>query len=127
MNLQQHLATIRAFYRSHRRMPSYSELTAVVGYRSKNAAYKLAARLIDGGWLEKDEAGKIVPGRLFHAVPVNRIWHNGWDNQNPAGSCAVILSSGTGNRACGNVIEDHNGCGVQVYGYSTSQAQVVQN
>src|SRR2546425_11868600 len=70
MNLQQHLATIRAFYRSHRRMPSYGELTAVVGFRSKNAAYKLAARLIDGGWLEKDEAGKIVPGRLFSAVPV---------------------------------------------------------
>src|SRR2546430_103283 len=68
--LQQHLATIRAFYRSHRRMPSYGELTAVVGFRSKNAAYKLAARLIDGGWLEKDEAGKIVPGRLFSAVPV---------------------------------------------------------
>src|ERR1043166_5210646 len=51
-------------------MPSYSELTAVVGYRSKNAAYKLVARLIDGGWLEKDAAGKIVPGRLFHAVPM---------------------------------------------------------
>lgn len=51
-------------------MPSYGELTAVVGYRSKNAAYKLVARLIDGGWLEKDAAGKIVPGRLFHAVPV---------------------------------------------------------
>ena len=36
-------------------MPSYGELTAVVGYRSKNAAYKLVARLIDHGWLEKDE------------------------------------------------------------------------
>src|SRR5438874_3367083 len=70
MDLHDHLTQIRTFYRSHRRMPSYRELTEVVGYRSKNAAYKLVTRLIDGGWLEKDAAGQIVPGRLFHAVPV---------------------------------------------------------
>ena len=70
MNLQDHLANIRAFYRSHKRMPSYSELTAVVGFRSTNAAYKLVTRLIDGGWLEKDAAGKLLPGRLFRTVPV---------------------------------------------------------
>src|SRR5689334_7065477 len=70
MNLHEHLAKIRAFYRSHKRMPSYSELTAVVGFRSKNAAYKLVRRLIDQGWLEKDTAGKLLPGPHFHAVPV---------------------------------------------------------
>ena len=70
MNLQDHLAKIRAFYRSHKRMPSYSELTEVVGFRSKNAAYKLVTRLIDQGWLEKDAAGKLLPGPLFHTVPV---------------------------------------------------------
>ena len=47
MNLQAHLRKIRAFYRSHKRMPSYSELTAVVGFRSKNEDYKLVTRLID--------------------------------------------------------------------------------
>jgi Right handed beta helix region len=41
--------------------------------------------------------------------------------------CGVILSSGTGNKACGNDIRDHNGCGVQVYGYATSAAQVLGN
>jgi SOS regulatory protein LexA len=70
MNLQEHFAHIRAFYRSHKRMPSYSELTAVVGFRSTNAAYKLATQLIDQGWLEKDAAGKLLPGPLFHRVPV---------------------------------------------------------
>jgi SOS regulatory protein LexA len=70
MNLHEHLAKIRAFYRSHRRMPSYSELTEVVGFRSKNAAYKLVVRLIDQGWLEKDAAGKLLPGPHFHTVPV---------------------------------------------------------
>ena len=51
-------------------MPTYSELTAVVGFRSKNAAYKLVTRLIDQGLVEKDAAGKLLPGPHFHAVPV---------------------------------------------------------
>jgi repressor LexA len=70
MNLQEHFAKIRAFYRSHKRMPSYSELMAVVGFRSKNAAYKLVKRMVAEGMLEKDAAGKLLPGRAFHALPI---------------------------------------------------------
>jgi repressor LexA len=70
MHPQQHLHTIRTFFRERKRMPSYAELTAIVGFRSTNAAYKLATGLIEGDWLEKDAAGKLVPGRLFHAVSV---------------------------------------------------------
>src|SRR4051812_20597992 len=70
MNLQPHIVHIRAFSRSHKRMPSYSELMAVVGFRSKNAAYQLVTRLMDQGWLEKDAAGKLLPGPHFHTVPV---------------------------------------------------------
>jgi SOS regulatory protein LexA len=47
-------------------MPSYSELMAVVGFRSKNAAYKLVERFVQRKWLEKDAAGKLLPGRHFH-------------------------------------------------------------
>ncbi len=43
-------------------MPSYSELTAVVGFRSKNAVYKLVQRIVAREWLEKETAGKILPG-----------------------------------------------------------------
>ena len=43
-------------------MPSYSELTTVVGFRSKNAAYKLVKRLIDQGWLEKDASRQTPAG-----------------------------------------------------------------
>src|SRR5207237_7245228 len=70
MNLQEHLAKIRAFYRSHKRMPSYSELMAVVGFRSKNAAYKLVNRMVAEDLLEKDAAGKLLPGRAFSDLPV---------------------------------------------------------
>jgi SOS regulatory protein LexA len=65
-----HLQQIRAFYRSQKRMPSYSELTAVVGFRSKNAAYKLVERFVKRAWLEKDATGRLLPGRLFQALPV---------------------------------------------------------
>jgi len=51
-------------------MPSYSELTAIVGFRSKNAAFKLVERFIKREWLEKDATGRLLPGRLFQALPV---------------------------------------------------------
>src|SRR5262245_29502681 len=65
-----HLQKIRAFYRSQKRMPSYSELMAVGGFRSKNAAYKLVERCVQRGWLEKDATGKLLPGRHFHDLRV---------------------------------------------------------
>src|SRR4029453_16553657 len=70
MNLQEHFAKIRAFYRSHKRMPSYSELMAVAGFRSKNAVYKLVQRMVAQDWLEKDATGELLPGRGFSALPI---------------------------------------------------------
>jgi len=36
------------------------------GYSSKNAAVYLVNKLIEGGILEKDEKGKLLPKKLFH-------------------------------------------------------------
>ena len=70
MDNQEYRTRIRAFYRRHTRMPSYSELTAVVGFRSKHAAHHLVQRLVADEWIEKDAAGTLLPGRLFHTVPL---------------------------------------------------------
>jgi len=70
MNLQEHCAHIRAFYRSNKRMPSYSELMAVAGFRSKNAVYKLIQRMVAEDMLEKDASGKLLPGRGFYDLPI---------------------------------------------------------
>jgi repressor LexA len=43
---------------------------AVVGFRSKNAAYKLVERCVQRDWLEKDTTGKLLPGRRFHDLRV---------------------------------------------------------
>ena len=51
-------------------MPRSSELMAVGGFRSQNAASKLGTRRMDQGWLEKDAAGTLLPGPHWHTVPV---------------------------------------------------------
>ena len=52
---------IAKFHNKNKRMPSYSELMVLFGYRSKNSAYKLVQRLIKIGIVQKDRAGKIIP------------------------------------------------------------------
>jgi repressor LexA len=42
-------------------MPSYSELKDLFRFASKNAAYKLAKRLIQEGHLQADETGRLRP------------------------------------------------------------------
>lgn len=63
------LEKIRVFFRRNRRLPTYQELADMMGFASKNAAYKLANKLIDLGFLEKDESGKLIPKRLFTPLP----------------------------------------------------------
>lgn len=49
------------FYGKHRRMPLYAEIMRLTGFKSKNAVYKLIARLVDEGVLTKDRSGRIAP------------------------------------------------------------------
>lgn len=60
---------ILAFYDRHRRMPGYQEIMNLVGFKSKNAVYKLINKLVEEGVVEKDSKGKIVPTSLFSEIP----------------------------------------------------------
>lgn len=64
------LPRLFAFYRRHRRMPSYGELQRLLGYRSKTAAVKLADKLVQQGFLQRDSAGKLRPSRRLLEVPL---------------------------------------------------------
>ncbi|MDP3735014.1 MAG: transcriptional repressor LexA [bacterium] len=68
--LNQQRNKIAAFYRTHRRMPSYSEIAALMRYKSKNAAYRLAWRLIDAGVITRDSSGRLLPARLYGETPL---------------------------------------------------------
>src|SRR3989344_8500066 len=59
---------IRRFYKTNRRMPSYSEIMNIVGYKSKNAVYKLIGALVEQGFVSKDDQGKLIPKNIFGGV-----------------------------------------------------------
>lgn len=61
---------IFSFYERQKRMPSYAEIMNLLGFKSKNAVYKLINKLIDAGIVEKDDQGKLVPKNLFQEVKV---------------------------------------------------------
>lgn len=58
------------FYRKNRRMPGYKEIMQLVGFKSKNAVYKLINKLVDDGIIDKDSNGKLTPMKIFGQVPL---------------------------------------------------------
>ena len=67
---EEQLGVLRRFYRSNRRLPTYSEMCRVFGYSSKNAAFRLAKKLIDEGYVEKDTAGRLCPKSDRLGIPL---------------------------------------------------------
>ncbi|MEN9524160.1 MAG: LexA repressor [Candidatus Parcubacteria bacterium] len=61
---------IISFYKRTKRMPSYGEIMTLVGFKSKNAVYKLVNKLIGEGVLEKDSSGRLIPNKLIGEVPM---------------------------------------------------------
>lgn len=51
-------------------MPVYREIMNLLGFKSKNAAFKLVQKLVEEGMLEKDSSGKLVPNKLLGEVPL---------------------------------------------------------
>ena len=61
---------IISFYKRNKRMPGYKEIMQLVGFKSKNAVYKLINKLVEAGVVRKDSKGKISPIKNFDEVPV---------------------------------------------------------
>jgi repressor LexA len=61
---------ILEFYQKRKRMPSYTEIMSLVGFKSKNAVYKLVNKLIEEGVVLKDATGRLTPRNIFGEVPV---------------------------------------------------------
>lgn len=64
------LDALRRFYRGNRRLPTYSEMAQLFGYNSKHAAFRLAQKLIEEGYLEKDDTGKLIPKGERLGIPL---------------------------------------------------------
>jgi SOS regulatory protein LexA len=61
---------IFSFYDKHRRMPAYQEIMKILGFKSKNAVYKLINKMVDEGIIEKDERGRLTPLKFLDEVPM---------------------------------------------------------
>lgn len=68
--MEEYKKKIRQFYIAKRRMPSYAELAKLLGFSSKNAAYEVAQKLIETGFLSKDKKGHLIPQNLYGSVQV---------------------------------------------------------
>ena len=51
-------------------MPGYKEIMSLVGFKSKNAVYKLINKLVEDEVVDKDSKGKLRPMKIFGEVPI---------------------------------------------------------
>ena len=51
-------------------MPAYQEIMSLVGFKSKNAVYKLINKLVADEVLDKDSRGRLIPNHLIGEVPL---------------------------------------------------------
>lgn len=70
-NDQAHLRKIRDLYARTGCMPSYSVLAKALGFKAKNAAFKLMQRLVASGHLCKAAGGRLAPGPLFFTLELS--------------------------------------------------------
>ncbi|MFZ1019715.1 MAG: transcriptional repressor LexA, partial [Minisyncoccia bacterium] len=56
---------LEAFYGENKRMPSYSEMLKLFGFKSKNAVFRVVEKLIEAGMVAKDHLGRLVPTQDF--------------------------------------------------------------
>ena len=59
---------IARFYHERKRMPSLSEITKLIGAKSKTTAVRLIKKLQEERFVFKDSTGKLLPGNLFNSL-----------------------------------------------------------
>ena len=68
-SLDQHLASLRVYWRQHRTFPAIAELTAVLGMKSTGGVHKTMNRLVDEGLLDR-VGSRYAPTDAFFALPL---------------------------------------------------------
>ena len=61
---------INQFYKEHKRMPVYTEMLKLFGFKSKNAVAKVINKLVAEQVIEKDSAGRLVPIKTETELPL---------------------------------------------------------
>ena len=69
-NLRSRVRDISHFYHQKGRMPSFSEIGEIVGFRSKNAVFKLVNKLEQLKFIGRDEKGRLIPRSIASSVRI---------------------------------------------------------
>jgi len=56
---------LESFYGDNKRMPTYSEMLKLFGFKSKNAVFRVVEKLIEAGLVAKDHLGRLIPTKTF--------------------------------------------------------------
>lgn len=67
--LDQHLSSLRVYWRQHRTFPAIAELTKVLGMASTNGVHKTLGRLVEEGLLDR-VGSRYAPTESFFALPL---------------------------------------------------------
>ena len=59
-----------SFYNKEKRMPTYTEMMRLFGFKSKNAVSRLVDKFIDAGLVAKDHLGRLIPDQSFDSIPM---------------------------------------------------------
>ena len=76
--MESRIVEINNFYRKKGRMPSYSEMGELVGFKSKNAVFKLVGRLEAANVLKRDDKGRLIPVSIKNTTKVLGTVEAGW-------------------------------------------------
>jgi len=68
--MSEYVTILMEFYNQNKRMPTYSEMMSLFGFKSKNAVYKVVSKIVDAGLVEKDHLGRLLPPMSFSEVPL---------------------------------------------------------
>ena len=60
---------LETFYERNKRMPTYSEMLELFGFKSKNAVARIVEKLIEAGLVAKDHLGRLIPTETFGEIP----------------------------------------------------------
>ena len=64
----QYQTKLESFYTQNKRMPTYSEMMKLFGFKSKNAVFKVVEKLIEAGTVAKDHLGRLIPSESFGEI-----------------------------------------------------------
>lgn len=66
---KQYKIKIENFYSQNKRMPTYTEMLRLFGFKSKNAVSKIVDKMMEAGVVAKDHLGRLVPNESFGEIP----------------------------------------------------------